>query len=122
MEKKKRTTKKKTTSASRSRVKGTIKRTLSKKTTKKEYEKEIEFSFFAPLSVAVSVVGSFNGWNPNTFQLRKSDDGQWFGKLPLKKGRYEYRFCVDGNWENDQTACELVDNGVGGTNCVINID
>ena len=121
MEKEKRTTKQKSTPASRSRVKGTIKRTLNKKITKKELEKELEFSFYAPLSANVSVVGSFNGWNSNIFQLKKNDDGQWYGMIQLKKGRYEYRFCVDGNWENDQRACELVDNGIGGTNCVLHV-
>lgn len=46
---------------------------------------------------SVSVVGSFNEWEP--MQLSDDDgDGIWTATLPLPPGRYEYAFIIDGRW------------------------
>lgn len=118
---KKKTAKKVTLKASpsvkNSRVKGTIKRVLNKK----ESSKKVVFSIFAPLSSTVFVAGSFNGWDASAFKLKKNSEGHWNGELALKSGRYEYRYLVDGNWENGQQLCELADNGHGSCNCVVTV-
>jgi len=112
-------TAKKMTAARQSRVSGTIKRTLSKKTGPQNNGREIEFSFYAPLATQVCVGGSFNGWHPHSFPLKKSSSGQWKGTIRLEPGRYEYRYLVDANWENDQKSCELAQNEYGSTNCIL---
>jgi 1,4-alpha-glucan branching enzyme len=83
--------------------------------------KSINFEFYAPFSSSVSLVGDFNGWDETRDQLRKTSDGKWHTALKLNPGRYEYRFLVDGNWENDQSAHEYVPNTFGTWNCVIEV-
>ena len=48
-------------------------------------------------------------------------DGRWLKELALPPGRYEYRFVVDGVWTDDPAAAELVDNGFGGRNAILNV-
>jgi 1,4-alpha-glucan branching enzyme len=102
----------KQTSSAASRVDGTIARSLTK---------EIEFSFYAPLAKSVSITGTFNKWNPSASLLRKDATGNWKTAIALKQGRYEYKFVIDGNWENDQKNHNCVSNGCGGYNCVLEV-
>jgi len=83
--------------------------------------RKVTFKFYAPLSLGVQVAGTFNKWNPAKGALRKDAQGNWSGTFELKPGRYEYRFVVDGNWENDQTNFEIVPNGLGTFNNVLNV-
>lgn len=82
--------------------------------------KNVEFKLFAPEAQNVSVAGSFNGWSPEAFRLRKGRDGHWKGQTNLKRGRYEFRFVVDGRWESDPTR-ENVPNEFGSTNSVLEV-
>lgn len=117
---KKLTKSKKTTASTRqsSRVQGTIKRSLSKKEQKL---REVELAFYAPLATVVQVAGSFNEWDGGDAILTKDSGGTWRTKMALKPGRYEYRYLIDGNWENAQSEHELVDNGLGGLNSILTV-
>ncbi|MBI4398768.1 MAG: isoamylase early set domain-containing protein [Candidatus Omnitrophica bacterium] len=102
----------------------TTKATLSKKTANKADKcvtKKITFSFFAPLSLVVQVAGTFNNWDQNLGVLRKDAKGTWSGAFELRPGRYEYRFLIDGNWENDQNHFEIVPNAFGTFNNVLEV-
>jgi 1,4-alpha-glucan branching enzyme len=105
---------------SKSTAKATTKCT-GKAGAKKQSEKEIEFSHFAPQAKKVGVGGCFNGWNPAKAAMVKDKDGNWKASLKLPLGRYEYRFCVDGDWQNDHHAKECVPNAFGSWNCVIEV-
>lgn len=83
--------------------------------------KEITFEFYAPLSQQVAVAGTFNGWNPMDGKLKRTENGLWKGTFNIAPGRYEYRFWVDGHWENDQKAVEKVRNAFGSENCVLEV-
>lgn len=80
---------------------------------------KIQFAFFAPLSLTVQVAGTFNDWDPKRGSMKKDANGNWSGAFELKPGRYEYRFVVDGNWENDQNNNEIIPNALGTFNNVI---
>jgi 1,4-alpha-glucan branching enzyme len=89
----------------------------------KAIAKEIEFNFFAPLSKKVLLGGDFNKWKPARTSLKGSKKGVWSTSLSLKPGRYEYRFLIDGKWENDnQRQTELVGNSFGETNNVLIVE
>ena len=88
--------------------------------TDKELAKEIEFKFFAPQAQNVTVSGTFNDWRENSMRLKKSKDGHWKGQFKLSPGRYEYRFVVDGRWENDPAA-PCVPNAFGSANCILEV-
>ena len=77
------------------------------------------FEFYAPESKEVQVVGTFNDWNP--VSLKKGDAGKWGISIDLKPGRYEYRFYVDGTWQNEQKQCECIPNTFGSWNCILEV-
>lgn len=50
----------------------------------------------APRARRVSVVGPFNGWNPNVHPLTQNAEGDWVTTIFLPPGRTLYCFWVDG--------------------------
>ena len=83
--------------------------------------KKTKFSFYSPQAEKVQLAGSFNGWDPKQTSLTKNKKGEWSVSLPLQPGRYEYRYLVDGDWQNDQQTTECVPNAFGTWNCVIRV-
>lgn len=76
-----------------------------------------------PGARSVSVVGDFNGWNPGQTPLERSDGGMWTATIPLKPGRYEYMFVIDGKqWIADPLATEAATDGFGAQNAVLDVD
>ena len=75
-----------------------------------------------PGAHSVSVAGDFNGWNPAHTRLEKSDGGIWTATIPLKPGRYEYMFVIDGKqWIADPLATEETTDGFGAQNAVLDV-
>lgn len=68
------------------------------------------FSCHAPKAGAVSVAGTFNGWDPSATPLTRRADGTWAATLDLAPGRHEYKFVVDGQW-CCEPGCEEPHNG-----------
>ena len=57
----------------------------------------------------VSVVGTFNGWEPGRHELKARRDGTRTVSLPLAPGRYKFRYLAsDGVWLDDEQGDELV--------------
>ena len=53
----------------------------------------------------VSVVGTFNGWEPGTHELRPRRDGTRTISVPLAPGHYSFRYLAsDGVWLDDEFA------------------
>jgi 1,4-alpha-glucan branching enzyme len=76
--------------------------TRSEKRTKlTEKVGKTEFSFSAPQARSISTAGDFNQWNPSSHSMKMDDDGIWRISIALNPGQYEYRFFVDGEWQND---------------------
>lgn len=76
------------------------------------------FTFFAPTAENVMLVGSFTQWEQNPISLKKQKDGTWKATVPLQPGEYQYRFLVDGQWQDDNQCPERRDNGFGQQNCI----
>lgn len=64
----------------------------------------VRLVFHAPDARAVSVAGSFNGWDPQATPLVRGEHGAFFAIVPLPPGRHEYMFVVDGAWVADPAA------------------
>jgi hypothetical protein len=58
---------------------------------------EVLFVLPALDAADVSVVGSFNAWEPTALS-DEDNDGIWMASIPLPPGRYEYAFVIDGRW------------------------
>ncbi len=68
----------------------------------------------------VSVVGDFNGWNTKSFKLNYKGNGIWEGTFPIKSGKYEYMFVINGEkWIPDPKAREYKEDGFGGKNSLL---
>ena len=75
-----------------------------------------------PGAQTVEVAGDFNEWDPARTPLAQITGGAWTVTLPLKPGRYEYQFVVDGQqWFADPLAVEHSDDGFGSRNAVIDV-
>jgi hypothetical protein len=75
-----------------------------------------------PGARSVSVAGDFNGWNPAQTPLERSDGGMWTATIPLKPGRYQYMFVIDGKqWIADPLAAEEATDGFGAQNAVLDV-
>lgn len=98
-----------------------MKANLSNIMKNKKLETKVDFEYYAPQSKKVQLAGSFNGWKPAETPLKKERDGKWKLSLNLPPGRYEYRYFVDGDWQNDQRPVECVPNAFGSWNCVVEV-
>jgi len=92
--------------------------TKKSKTKGKVLTRKVLFEFLAPEARAVHLAGDFNQWDANAHPMKKDKNGKWATTLSLKPGRYEYRFVVDGKWENDPACSNCVPNEFGSCNCV----
>ena len=80
-------------------------------------QKRAYFKLTAPKAKEVKLLGAFNNWSPEARPLKQDKKGIWRTWLLLEPGTYEYRFLVDGEWQNDPHA-EVVPNSYGTKNCV----
>lgn len=80
---------------------------------------EVEFIYESPTAKEVYLAGDFNNWSVNSLPMGKDENGVWRLCLPLAVGRHEYRYMVDGEWQNDPRACGNAPNKFGSCNCVV---
>jgi len=91
---------------------------MAKTSNKKQKVTKTEFSLLAPSAQSVFLSGDFNQWDLSSTPLRRDKNGMWKMSLNLYPGQYEYRFFVDGEWQNDPSCCDFVDNPFGTSNCL----
>lgn len=88
--------------------------------TPREARRLVTFTYDDPSATAVSVVGSFNGWSPDTHRLQKAADGHWEVTLSLAPGRYSYRFLIDQKKHVLDPSTSMTEpDGYGGKNSVV---
>ena len=88
---------------------------------KKEVKKRVTFKLEHPEAREVFLAGSFNAWNPTAKSLKKDAKGVWKTTMMLSKGVYEYRFVVDGIWQDDPGNPENSMNEFGSHNSVLKV-
>jgi chromosome partitioning protein len=69
----------------------------------------------------VLIAGDFNNWSPMSTPMA-GQSGEWVTRLPLQKGRYRYRFVVDGKWMTDPHNNYVETNQFGELNNVVEVD
>ncbi len=72
----------------------------------------------------VRVVGDFNEWSWKDAARMKAQKGKYTATVEVPaNGRYEFRYCVEGNhWLNDPEADDYSFNAYGTQNCVMTIE
>lgn len=66
----------------------------------------------------VFIAGDFNNWHTQEHQL-EDHNGIYELNIELKKGRYEYKFIVDGNWVLDEASDDYSIDKFGNRNSVV---
>jgi len=61
----------------------------------------VTFSLKAPEAREVYVTGDFNGWKLDDNSRMNLKNGSWSKRLNLTRGKYHYRFVIDGKWVED---------------------
>lgn len=85
----------------------------------------IRFVVVAPQASRVSLVGDFNGWDPEAAPMHRLVSGggtgdTWAIAVPVPRGRHVYAFVVDGKeWKADPHAPLAPEDGFGVRNSVI---
>ncbi|HLL90823.1 MAG TPA: AAA family ATPase [Tepidisphaeraceae bacterium] len=70
----------------------------------------------------VLIAGDFNNWSPMSTPMHMVVPGTFRMQLPLMKGRYRYRFVVDGKWVTDPANSYVEANQYGELNNIIEVD
>ena len=83
-----------------------------------EVNRLTQFAFQAPTARQVSLAGDFNNWDTKAGLMQRGPHGVWHLGVPLKPGRYEYRFFADEVWCDDPAALQKAANSMGTENCV----
>ena len=74
----------------------------------------VRFAVMAAGAARVSLVGDFNGWDPDATPLRLASDGRtWVAMLPMREGRHTYAFVIDGEVVADPSAPRAADDDFG---------
>lgn len=80
----------------------------------------VVFTLNLPDAQSVAVVGSFNQWHPQGFEMHDADHHHWTLTMELPEGRYEYAFLVDGKKMVPDPHAHLYQNdGFGNRNAVL---
>lgn len=84
---------------------------------------EVLFSARFENAGRVQVAGDFNNWSPMDTPLTAGPRaGVWTTRLPLRPGRYRYRFIVDGRWVTDPNNSYTEANEFGELDNVVEVD
>jgi 1,4-alpha-glucan branching enzyme len=92
-----------------------------KKTEKKIEKKRITFKLEASEAKEAILAGDFNSWDLKKHTMKKDNKGRWTKIVTLAPGRYEYKFLVDGQWQNDPNNDQMVANSYGTLNNILTV-
>jgi 1,4-alpha-glucan branching enzyme len=92
------------------------------KTEAKPKRRRTLFHLEAPEAGEVFLVGDFNNWDVQKHPMKKEENGVWKKITLLLPGRYEYKFLVDGRWQNDSASDQLCVNCYGTQNNLIEVN
>jgi len=87
----------------------------------------VYLGLLAPHAHAVSVIGSFNRWQPDSLPLQRARNGWWHTALRLPAGLHHYRFWVsdadqpDGRWMRDPENPYTAEGGYRETHSLLDV-
>jgi len=84
-------------------------------------KKRVNFNLHAPKAEEVFVAGTFNDWDPLARPLKCDKKGTWRTWMNLPPGKHEYRFVVNGEWQEDPECEERALNAFGTYNSVVKV-
>lgn len=79
------------------------------------------FTYNDKFAQRVSVAGTFNNWEKNEYLMSKNKNGVWSVFFQLPRGKYYYKFNVDGIWKYDPKNPLKEDDGMGSYKSILEI-
>lgn len=95
--------------------------------TKREIPPEVQvhdvvITYANPDANEVSIIGSFNNWEPGVTQMRREGKSRWTATLPLRPGKYQYKLLVNRKSKIADPANKVTEpDGFGGFNSVLEV-
>jgi 1,4-alpha-glucan branching enzyme len=90
---------------------------------KAEKKTRVTFRVRAEVGSKVFLAGCFNNWDPTAKQMEdKKGTGEFTCAMNLAKGKYEYKFVIDGVWCADCECPDWVQNDMGSMNSLKIVD
>jgi len=83
--------------------------------------RRVTFLFESSDAKEVILVGNFNNWNARKHPMKSNENGMWNKSVVIPPGRYEYKFLVDRQWEEDPQNDQTCLNCFGTYNNVFNL-
>ena len=85
-------------------------------------KKEVTFAMESSVAKDIYIAGDFNGWEMNDgSRLVRGENGCWEKQMKLPRGRYRYKFIVDGEWMADSKNQVSEINAFGSLDSVMDI-
>ncbi|MFH2138981.1 MAG: AAA family ATPase [Candidatus Omnitrophota bacterium] len=82
----------------------------------------VRFSYYSNEKVNVDVVGDFNDWRMSSdSMLELIGPGVWSIVIPLKAGRFRYKFIIDGQWLVDPNNSSKEIDNTGNANSILEV-
>ncbi|HEX4934004.1 MAG TPA: isoamylase early set domain-containing protein [Gemmatimonadaceae bacterium] len=83
----------------------------------------MQFILVAPTASSVALVGDFSDWDATRYAMeRVSDEGAWMITVPLRPGRYEYQFEIDGKQRITDPTRPQTSSDFGSANSVVTVE
>ncbi len=79
------------------------------------------FTYNDKFAKRVSVAGTFNNWEKDQYFMSKNQNGIWSIVIQLPRGKYYYKFNVDGIWKYDPENPQKVDDKQGDYKSVLEV-
>jgi 1,4-alpha-glucan branching enzyme len=95
--------------------------TMPQRSTSPPKRRKVTFYCDAPGATNVAVVGTFNAWDPIRHPMHHGGGGRWNKSLFLPPGKYEYKFWIDGRWQEDPRNSQSVSNAFGTKNSLLQV-
>ena len=76
--------------------------------------------YYDPIAQDAQIAGDFSDWKPvENIMIQQKENRTWKGTIPLKPGKYQYKFIVDGKWKIDPNNPEVVTSDKGISNSLL---
>lgn len=82
-------------------------------------DKGVVFKYRSITAQKVFVAGTFNNWDGRKGVMTRNIEGIWDITIPIRPGKYTYKFKVDGAWILDSNNPVSADDGKGGRASVL---
>ncbi|MCR4331457.1 MAG: AAA family ATPase [Sulfuricaulis sp.] len=94
----------------------------SARTSKSDARQKVALRLFGYAARDVQIAGDFNDWTPDRGVITRTMGDDVEKILMLAPGTYQYRYIVDGVWQEDPSNPEQVPNFSGGFNSTLHVE